>query len=133
MRHTGKRSGPVGVTFLELGTILALVGLLSAIGMGFVRSARKNALRVRCRAALAQVHRMEVLHAAAAGGFTDHFAALEELGLPHRLDPTYAFALTTSRARERFRCVAWANLDRDAVIDSLAVDQRGEVESLVED
>lgn len=133
MGRTRRRSGPVGVTFLELGTVLALVGLLSVIGYNAVGGARKNALRVRCRAALSQVHRFEVLHAATHGRFTDRFAALEELGLSRPLDRVYAFDLTASATGDAFRCVAWANLDRDADADSLVVTQAGDVESLFED
>jgi Tfp pilus assembly protein PilE len=133
MGFTRKRSGSVGVTFLELGVILALIGLLSSIGYGMVRGARKNALRVRCRAALAQVHRMEVLHAATYGGFSDRFEELADIGLAQPLDPTYDFALSVSRSRDAFRCVAWANLDGDAKVDSLAVDESGQVMTLAED
>jgi Tfp pilus assembly protein PilE len=133
MGRKRKRSGSVGVTFLELGVILAVIGVLSSIGFGMVRGARKNALRVRCRAALAQVHRMEVLHAASIGHFTDQFEALEEIGLASPLDPTYEFALTTNSRRDVFRCVAWANLDGDARLDSLQVDESGHVLALAED
>ena len=128
-----KRPGSVGVTFLELGTVLALICVLSSIGFGMVRGARKNALRVRCRAALTQVHRLEVLHAAMHGGFSQEFAPLVEIGLADPLDPIYNFDLEVNPARDIYRCIASANLDSDTQIDSLAVDQTGTVATLAVD
>jgi hypothetical protein len=109
------------------------MGVLSSIGYGFVRDARKSAMRVRCRAALKQVHHMEVLHAASHGGYTDRFEALHDLGLSDPLDPVYSFELTVNPARDAYRCRAWGNLDGDAPLDSLAIDQRGAVAVLAED
>ncbi len=128
-----QRPGGFGITFLELGVVMALVIMLSSVGFNMMRGARKSAQRVRCRAALAQVHRLEILHAASNGAFSDQFPALEEMGLPAPLDPTYRFSLHINQRRDAFRCLAWANLDRDAALDSLLVDQSGKVQSVVED
>ncbi len=121
-----------GVTFLELATVLAVVGILSLMGYAAVAEARKSACRVRARAALDQVYRSEILHSAIHGRFTADFAALQSMGLPERLDPLYRFGLATPAAGA-FRCEAWANLDPDNGVDSLAVDETGVVRSLAKD
>ena len=133
MRGSGIRSPErAGVTFLELATVLAVVGIVSMAGYGAVREARKSACRVRARAALDQVYRSEILHSAVHGRFTTDFAALETMGLPEHLDPLYHFALATPDPGA-FRCDAWANLDHDAGVDSLAVDETGVVRAVTTD
>jgi Tfp pilus assembly protein PilE len=121
-----------GLTFLELATVLVVVGVLTALGHGAVREAKKNAYRVRARSALAQVYRSEVLHSAVHGRFTDQFEQLRSMGLPEELDPLYRFGLVTP-APSSFVCEAWANLDPDLAVDSLAVDETGIVRALARD
>jgi hypothetical protein len=133
LRWRTAERGESGVTFLELGAILALVAVVCVIGWSLLCGARANAKRVRCRNALLQLHRIEVLHHATHGDYTEDLAALEELGLPSPLDPVYGFALSHQPGRGVFRCVATANLDHDAALDSLAITEDGEVVVLARD
>jgi Tfp pilus assembly protein PilE len=121
-----------GVSFLELTIVLVVIALLTAGGLVKVREARKNACRIRATAALEDVHRIEVLHAAVHTGYTGDFAALRSLGLAEELDPLYRFALASADPAT-FTCSAAANLDGDADVDSLTVNETGVVLTIVKD
>ncbi len=132
MHHSHAAKTRAGVGFVELSIVLVIVGLLTLGGMAKVREAKKSAYRIRATIALEDVHRMEVLHAAVHSGYTADFAALHSLGLASELDPVYRFSLVSPDASQ-FTCTAAANLDRDAAIDSLIVDESGVVATVVKD
>jgi Tfp pilus assembly protein PilE len=120
-----------GLSFAELAIVLAIVGILSCIGLMAAREARKKACRARAEGALNYVYRMEVLHSGVQGQYTADISALEKMGLPERLDPYYQFTIESDGGE--FRCLAWANLDFDAQADTLVVDQSGIIQVLAED
>lgn len=120
-----------GLSFAELAIVLAIVGILSCIGLIAAREARKKACRARAQGVLNYVYRMEILHAGVEGRYTADLEALRRMGLPSQLDPYYQFALASEG--EDFTCLAYGNLDFDAEADSLIVDQTGVIRQLAED
>jgi len=132
MRQSRAAQTRAGVSFIELSIVLLIIALLTLGGLVKVREAKKNACRIRATVALEDVHRMEILHAAVHSGYTADFAALRSLGLAENLDPLYRFELISSDP-EAFTCSAAANLDGDAQVDSLAVNETGVVLTLVKD
>lgn len=132
MRRSQAAQTRAGVSFIELAIVLLIIALLTVGGLVKVREAKKNACRIRATVALEDVHRMEVLHAAVHNGYTSDFAALRSLGLSENLDPLYRFELESPEPNA-FTCSATANLDADAALDSLAVNETGVVVALVKD
>jgi Tfp pilus assembly protein PilE len=121
-----------GLSFAELAIVLAIVGILSCIGLAAAREARKKACRARAVGALNYVYRMEVLHCGVQGRYTAEIEDLKTMGLPEVLDPFYEFQIESEDGAD-FTCVAWANLDFDARGDTLLVDETGVIQLLAED
>jgi Tfp pilus assembly protein PilE len=132
MRPSRAAQTRAGISFIELSIVLLIIALLTAGGLMKVREAKKNACRIRATVALEDVHRMEILHAAVHNGYTGDFAALRSLGLSENLDPLYRFELESPEPYA-FTCSAAANLDADADVDSLAVNETGVVMALAKD
>ena len=130
-RRFALASQRAGLSFAELAIVLAIVAVLSCIGLIAAREARKKACRARAQGILNYVYRMEILHCGAEGRYTADLEALRAMGLPSQLDPYYQFALESSG--ETFTCLAWGNLDYDREADSLRVDQTGVIQLLAED
>jgi Tfp pilus assembly protein PilE len=122
-----------GLSFAELAIVLAIVGVLSCIGLAAVREARKKACRARAQGLLNYVYRLEILHCGVQGRYTAEMGDLKAMGLPDIVDPFYEFRIESSDTGEDFTCLAWANLDFDALADTLFVDQTGVIKLLAED
>lgn len=130
-RRFALASQRAGLSFAELAIVLAIVAVLSCIGLIAAREARKKACRARAQGILNYVYRMEILHCGAEGRYTADLEALKAMGLPSQLDPYYQF--TVESEGSDFTCLAWGNLDYDAEADSLIVDQTGIIRQLAED
>lgn len=125
---------------IELMIVVVIIGILSALAIPrFMRAATKSK-QSEAREILKQVYTMErcyfVEHevytlngATASAAIPDAF---EDLAIEISPSARYTYVITVPDAIS-FNCVATANLDDDAVIDTWSIDESGEITNDIDD
>ena len=134
-RHQNKK----GFTLIELMIVVVIVGILAAMAIPRFMTASTRAKMSEARQLLKQVYTMQRTYRQenetyTGNGLTASAAApvaFNNLGIEIGSTARYSYAITSDA--NSFTCVATANLDEDAAIDTWSIDETGVLVHTVDD